>query len=61
MLALRLLLLAGGGLLILGLLGYALSQDRRWLRYTGILGKALLALLVLLLLALLLERLLLVL
>lgn len=60
MLALRIILITGAGLIIMGLLGYGVSRDRRWLRYTGLVGKAMLALVALILLALLLERLLLV-
>ncbi|MEW5771021.1 MAG: hypothetical protein AB1831_11750 [Pseudomonadota bacterium] len=60
MLALRIILLTGAGLLILSLLGYALSKDRRWLGYTAILGKVMVALLLLMLLTLALERIVLV-
>ncbi len=60
MLGLRILLILGVALLILGLLGYAVSRDRRWLRVTALVGKVLLALLALVLLALFLQRLLLV-
>ena len=60
MLALRLILGAGIGLIVITLLGYALSHDRRWLRYTGILTKTLVALALLLLLVLALERIILV-
>lgn len=59
MLALRILIVAGAGLIILTLLGYALSHDRRWLRSAALLGKVLAALGALILLAMLLERLLL--
>lgn len=60
MLALRLILGAGIGLIVITLLGYALSHDRRWLQYTGILAKSLAALALLILIALALERLILV-
>jgi hypothetical protein len=57
MLAIRLFLLIIGGVLILSLLGYAITRDARWLRFAGLGLKAGLALVALLLLALLLERL----
>jgi len=60
MLALRIIIIASAGLIILSLLGYALSKDRRWLRYTILLVKVLVALVALILVALVLERLLLV-
>jgi hypothetical protein len=57
MLAIRLFLVIIGGVLILSLLGYAITRDARWLRFAGLGLKAGLALVALLLLALLLERL----
>lgn len=60
MLALRLILGAGIGLIVITLLGYALSHDRRWLRYTSTLAISLLALTLLILIFLAIERLILV-
>jgi hypothetical protein len=57
MLAIRIFLIIIGGVLILSLLGYAITRDARWLRFAGLGLKAGLALVALLLLALLLERL----
>lgn len=44
MLGLRLFLIGFGILLIVLLLGYALSRDRRWLAYAGLTAKLALAL-----------------
>jgi len=60
MLAIRIFLVIIGGVMILSLLGYAISRDSRWLRFAGLSLKAGLALVALLLLVLLVERLLLV-
>jgi tellurite resistance protein TehA-like permease len=60
MLAIRIFLIIIGGVMILSLLGYAISRDSRWLRFAGLSLKAGLALIGLLLLVLLIERLLLV-
>jgi hypothetical protein len=60
MLAIRIFLVIIGGVMILSLLGYAISRDSRWLRFAGLSLKAGLALIGLLLLVLLVERLLLV-
>ncbi len=57
MLAIRIFLIIIGGVLILSLLGYAITRDARWMRFAGLGLKAGLALVALLLLALLLERL----
>jgi len=60
MLAIRIFLVIIGVVMILSLLGYAISRDSRWLRFAGLSLKAGLALIGLLLLVLLVERLLLV-
>lgn len=60
MLAIRIFLVIIGAVMILSLLGYAISRDSRWLRFAGLSLKAGLALIGLLLLVLLVERLLLV-
>ncbi len=60
MLALRLLLALAGIALVISVLGYALSRDRRWLRYAGIVLKGGVAVVALIMLAYLMERLLLV-
>lgn len=57
MLALRLILVVVGVALVLTLLGYALSRDRRWLKFLGLEIKAGLALVVILMLIYLVERL----
>jgi hypothetical protein len=56
MLALRVLLILCGVLIVFGLLGYAMSRDRRWLRLTGYVVKSGLALAALLLLSILVRR-----
>ena len=58
MLALRLFLALIGILLVISLLGYAISKDPRWLRFAGLGLKAGLALVLLLMLVFLIERLL---
>ncbi len=60
MLAIRIFLIVIGGVLVVSLLGYAISRDPRWLRFAGLGLKAGLALVALLMLVLLLERLVLV-
>jgi hypothetical protein len=60
MLAIRIFLIIIGAVMIISLLGYAISRDSRWLRFAGLSLKAGLALIGLLLLVLLIERLLLV-
>lgn len=57
MLGIRLLLILIGGFLIVSLLGYAISRDRRWLRFAGLGLKGGLALILLILLVYLVERL----
>jgi len=60
MFAIRLFLLTIGIILIISLLGYALSKDRRWLNLVNLSVKTGFALIAILLLILLLERLLMV-
>jgi hypothetical protein len=60
MLAVRLLMLLVGVLMVISLLGYALSRDPRWLRFAGLSLKGGIALVALLMLLYLVERLLLV-
>lgn len=57
MLAIRVFLVIIGGVLILSLLGYGITRDRRWLQFAGLGLKAGFALIALLMLAFLLERL----
>jgi hypothetical protein len=57
MLAVRLLFGLVGILLVLSLLGYAVSRDARWLRFAGLSLKAGLALVALMMLVYLIERL----
>jgi uncharacterized membrane protein len=58
MLALRLFLGLLGVILVLALLGYAVSRDRRWFRFATLIIKVGVALAMLMMLFLLLERLL---
>lgn len=58
MLAVRLFLGLAGILIVLSLLGYTVTRDRRWLRFAGLSAKAALAFLVIMMLVYLLERLL---
>ena len=60
MLAIRLFLIVIGIVLILSLLGYTITRDKRWLRFSGLGLKAGFALIALLLLVLFAERLLMV-
>lgn len=56
MLAIRLLLGLVGILMVLSLLGYAVSRDRRWLRLAGLSFKGGVALIAVLMLVFVLER-----
>jgi len=60
MLAIRLLIGLVGVLIVLSLLGYAVSRDPRWLRFAGLSLKGGLALMAILMLVFLAERLLMV-
>jgi hypothetical protein len=58
MLAVRILFVLAGIMIVLSLLGYAVTRDRRWLRFAGLSMKVGLALVAVLMLVYLLERLL---
>ncbi len=58
MLAVRILFVLAGILIVLSLLGYAVTRDGRWLRFAGLSMKVGLALVAVLMLVYLLERLL---
>lgn len=60
MLAVRLLIGLVGVLIVLSLLGYAVSRDGRWLRFAGLSLKAGLALVAIMMLVFIAERLLMV-
>jgi hypothetical protein len=57
MLAIRLLILLALILLVITLLGYAISRDRRWLTYAGLVFKGGVALTMLLMLVFVIQRL----
>ena len=60
MLAIRLLVGLVGILIVLSMLGYAVSRDRRWLRFAGLSLKGGLALVAIMMLVFIVERLLMV-